>query len=148
MNGAAVFAHASADPAAVATAIVRGGYEYQGQKCSAASRIYVEKPVAEAFKKKLVALLERMRLLEPEWDAPFDPGDLRLVGQVPLVEHHHHATGAEQPATACCEPAHERRAAGGREAPPHGEGAPLPDHHRRSAASRRARGRQRSRGRA
>src|SRR5262249_51639485 len=31
----------SADPAALATAIVRGGYEYQGQKCSAASRIYV-----------------------------------------------------------------------------------------------------------
>src|SRR5205814_3476060 len=36
-----IVAHASADPAALATAIVRGGYEYQGQKCSAASRVYV-----------------------------------------------------------------------------------------------------------
>jgi 1-pyrroline-5-carboxylate dehydrogenase len=36
-----ILAHASADPAAVATAILRGGYEFQGQKCSAASRVYV-----------------------------------------------------------------------------------------------------------
>ena len=36
-----ILAHASADPDALVTAIVRGGYEYQGQKCSAASRIYV-----------------------------------------------------------------------------------------------------------
>ena len=35
-----IFAHPSADPAAVATAVVRGAFEYQGQKCSAASRIY------------------------------------------------------------------------------------------------------------
>jgi 1-pyrroline-5-carboxylate dehydrogenase len=35
-----IFAHPSADPAAVATAILRGSFEYQGQKCSAASRIY------------------------------------------------------------------------------------------------------------
>ncbi len=33
--------HPSADPQAVAVAIVRGGFEYQGQKCSAASRVYV-----------------------------------------------------------------------------------------------------------
>lgn len=36
-----VIAHASADLDALATAILRGGYEYQGQKCSAASRIFV-----------------------------------------------------------------------------------------------------------
>jgi 1-pyrroline-5-carboxylate dehydrogenase len=35
-----IVAHRSADPAAVATAIVRGAFEYQGQKCSAASRVY------------------------------------------------------------------------------------------------------------
>ncbi len=38
-----ILAHASADPATVATAIVRGGFEYQGQKCSAASRAYIPK---------------------------------------------------------------------------------------------------------
>lgn len=36
-----IIAHASADPVALATAIVRGAFEYQGQKCSAASRVYV-----------------------------------------------------------------------------------------------------------
>src|SRR5262249_40110806 len=36
-----IAAQASADPVAVAVAIVRGGFEYQGQKCSAASRIYM-----------------------------------------------------------------------------------------------------------
>ena len=36
-----IVAHPSADPAAVAVAIARGGFEYQGQKCSAASRVYV-----------------------------------------------------------------------------------------------------------
>lgn len=37
-----IVAHASADPDQVATAIVRGGFEYQGQKCSAVSRVYVD----------------------------------------------------------------------------------------------------------
>ncbi len=36
-----ILAHPSADPLALATAIARGGYEYQGQKCSAPSRVYV-----------------------------------------------------------------------------------------------------------
>ncbi len=36
-----IVAHPSADPQAVAVAIARGGFEYQGQKCSAASRVYV-----------------------------------------------------------------------------------------------------------
>jgi 1-pyrroline-5-carboxylate dehydrogenase len=38
-----IFAHSSANPAEVATAIVRGAFEYQGQKCSAASRAYIPK---------------------------------------------------------------------------------------------------------
>ena len=36
-----VIAHPSADPAVLRTALVRGAFEYQGQKCSAASRAYV-----------------------------------------------------------------------------------------------------------
>ena len=36
-----VFAHASADPEALMTGLIRGAYEYQGQKCSAASRAYL-----------------------------------------------------------------------------------------------------------
>ena len=40
-----VFAHPSADPVALAVALVRGAYEYQGQKCSAASRAYVPRSI-------------------------------------------------------------------------------------------------------
>jgi 1-pyrroline-5-carboxylate dehydrogenase len=40
-----ILAHPSADPMAVAVAIARGGYEYQGQKCSAASRAYIPRSI-------------------------------------------------------------------------------------------------------
>ncbi len=40
-----IFAHPSADPAALTTAMVRGAFEYQGQKCSATSRVYVPKSI-------------------------------------------------------------------------------------------------------
>jgi 1-pyrroline-5-carboxylate dehydrogenase len=53
-----ILAHPSADPAAVATAIVRGGYEYQGQKCSAASRVYVPQSVWAAMQDELIATIE------------------------------------------------------------------------------------------
>jgi 1-pyrroline-5-carboxylate dehydrogenase len=48
-----LLAHASADPNAVATAIMRGGFEYQGQKCSALSRAYVPQSVWKAMKDQL-----------------------------------------------------------------------------------------------
>ena len=50
-----ILAHASADPKAVATAIIRGGYEYQGQKCSAASRVYVAQSVWKQMKDELIS---------------------------------------------------------------------------------------------
>lgn len=43
-----VIAHPSADPAALVTALIRGAFEYQGQKCSAASRAYVPRSLWEA----------------------------------------------------------------------------------------------------
>ncbi|WP_262915431.1 aldehyde dehydrogenase family protein [Niabella ginsengisoli] len=49
-----VIAHKSADPAVVATALLRGAFEFQGQKCSAASRAYVPSNIAKEVKKKLV----------------------------------------------------------------------------------------------
>lgn len=48
-----VVAHASADVDALATALVRGAFEYQGQKCSAASRAYVPDTLWNALKKRL-----------------------------------------------------------------------------------------------
>jgi 1-pyrroline-5-carboxylate dehydrogenase len=49
-----VLAHESADPDVVATALLRGAFEYQGQKCSAASRAYIPENLATAVKKKLI----------------------------------------------------------------------------------------------
>jgi len=50
-----VIAHKSANPDVVVTALLRGAFEYQGQKCSAASRAYIPSNIAEEVKKKLIA---------------------------------------------------------------------------------------------
>ncbi len=55
-----IVAHPSADPRAVATAIVRGGYEYQGQKCSAASRIYLAHSIWKQIEGELVATIDSL----------------------------------------------------------------------------------------
>ncbi|MDP3894934.1 L-glutamate gamma-semialdehyde dehydrogenase, partial [Nocardioides sp.] len=49
-----VLAHPSADPDVVATALLRGAFEYQGQKCSAASRAYVARSVWQRMRDQLV----------------------------------------------------------------------------------------------
>jgi 1-pyrroline-5-carboxylate dehydrogenase len=57
-----ILAHASADIDAFVTAVVRGGFEYQGQKCSAASRIYVPRSLWRAVRDKLVAETESIAM--------------------------------------------------------------------------------------
>ncbi|MFT3697128.1 MAG: L-glutamate gamma-semialdehyde dehydrogenase [Kofleriaceae bacterium] len=57
-----VLAHASADPKAVLTGLVRGAYEYQGQKCSAASRAYIAKSVWDAIKDELVSTIDGLTM--------------------------------------------------------------------------------------
>ncbi|WP_158855980.1 L-glutamate gamma-semialdehyde dehydrogenase [Lunatibacter salilacus] len=57
-----VIAHKSAHPKAVATALARGAFEYQGQKCSAASRAYIPSNLWEEVKDFLVSDLESMKM--------------------------------------------------------------------------------------
>ena len=57
-----VFAHASADADALATALVRGAFEYQGQKCSAASRAYIPKSLWPKLKKALLAQIAEIKM--------------------------------------------------------------------------------------
>src|SRR5215831_4710615 len=57
-----IVAHASADPQALAVAIARGGFEYQGQKCSAASRVYVPRSMWKDVRDRTVAMMEEMRM--------------------------------------------------------------------------------------
>lgn len=61
-----VMVHKSADPDVVATALLRGAFEYQGQKCSAASRAYIPSNLAAAVKKKLVAGVKSFKMGSPE----------------------------------------------------------------------------------
>jgi len=57
-----VFVHASADVEAVVTALIRGSFEYQGQKCSAASRAYIPSNLWPAVKKGLVDGIKTIKM--------------------------------------------------------------------------------------
>jgi 1-pyrroline-5-carboxylate dehydrogenase len=57
-----IIAHPSADPQALAVAVVRGGYEFQGQKCSAASRIYVPRSLWANVRDRMVAMIDEIKV--------------------------------------------------------------------------------------
>jgi len=56
-----IFAHNSANPLELATAIVRGSFEYQGQKCSAASRSYIPESLWNDTKNHILRMIEEIR---------------------------------------------------------------------------------------
>jgi 1-pyrroline-5-carboxylate dehydrogenase len=57
-----IFVHASADPTEVATGIVRGSFEYQGQKCSAASRAYVPRSLWPEIKRLIQGMVAEIKM--------------------------------------------------------------------------------------
>ncbi|MQP25393.1 L-glutamate gamma-semialdehyde dehydrogenase [Flavobacterium sp. LMO8] len=61
-----IIAHPSANPAQVAVGIARGAFEFQGQKCSAASRVYIPQSLWPAVQAKLEADLKSMKMGSPE----------------------------------------------------------------------------------
>ncbi len=61
-----ILAHPSAKPKQVATAISRGAFEFQGQKCSAASRVYIPKSMWEEVKGYVVEDLKSFKMGSPE----------------------------------------------------------------------------------
>ncbi len=56
-----IFAHKTANPLELATAIVRGSFEYQGQKCSAASRAYIPKSIWVVTKKEILRMISEIK---------------------------------------------------------------------------------------
>lgn len=93
-----ILAHASADPEALATALVRGGFEFQGQKCSAASRVYVPESLWAEVRDLTLGMMEQIRV--------GDPADFRnFMGAVidrkafdkirSYIDHAHEAKGVE-----------------------------------------------------
>lgn len=61
-----IIAHPSANPTQVAVGIARGAFEFQGQKCSAASRVYIPQSLWPAVQAKLDADLKSMKMGSPE----------------------------------------------------------------------------------
>ncbi len=61
-----VFAHASADVDELAVGLIRGAFEYQGQKCSAASRAYIPQSLWPGLKKRLRDMVEAVKMGSPE----------------------------------------------------------------------------------
>ena len=57
-----IVAHPSADPQEVAVAVARGGFEYQGQKCSAASRVYVPQSLWPEVRDRAVGMMRDMKM--------------------------------------------------------------------------------------
>ena len=57
-----IVAHPSADPVEVAVAIARGGFEYQGQKCSAASRVYIPRSMWNDVRDRTVAMMKEIKV--------------------------------------------------------------------------------------
>ena len=57
-----IVVHASADPREVAVAAVRGAFEFQGQKCSAASRMYVPKSRWHDIRDRMVAMMKDIKM--------------------------------------------------------------------------------------
>jgi 1-pyrroline-5-carboxylate dehydrogenase len=60
-----IVAHPSADVQALAVAIARGGFEYQGQKCSAASRVYIPRSIWPVLKERLVGIIDELKMGDP-----------------------------------------------------------------------------------
>ena len=61
-----IIAHPSANVKQVATGIVRGAFEFQGQKCSAASRAYIPKSIWSAVKEQIITDTKSMKMGSPE----------------------------------------------------------------------------------
>jgi 1-pyrroline-5-carboxylate dehydrogenase len=57
-----IVAHPSSDPQEVAVAIARGGFEYQGQKCSAASRVYIPQSLWNEVKDRTIAMMREIKM--------------------------------------------------------------------------------------
>ncbi|HNS17321.1 MAG TPA: L-glutamate gamma-semialdehyde dehydrogenase [Bacteroidales bacterium] len=60
-----VFVHTSADPEEVATALIRGAFEYQGQKCSAASRAYIPESLWKEIRERLTDMHSQIKMGDP-----------------------------------------------------------------------------------
>ena len=93
-----IFAHSSSDVDALAVAALRGAFEYQGQKCSAASRMYIPQSIWPAFKAKYTAEVAKIKMGDPEnftnfMSAVIDKGAFTTI--TAYIDHAKNASDAE-----------------------------------------------------
>ncbi len=93
-----IFAHATADVEALTAALVRGAFEYQGQKCSAASRAYIPASIWPELKERLLAQVSEIRMGSPLdfrnfMTAVIDRGAYETI--MSYIEHARNASDAE-----------------------------------------------------
>ncbi|MCX6583237.1 MAG: L-glutamate gamma-semialdehyde dehydrogenase [Candidatus Aminicenantes bacterium] len=92
-----IMVHASADLCEAAAAIVRGGFEYQGQKCSAASRVYIPTSLWPALKKILEEMIAGIKIGDPRDFSNFmnavidEPAFDKIMGYIEKAKKSAHA---------------------------------------------------------
>ncbi len=86
-----IVAHPSADAVALSVAIVRGAFEYQGQKCSAASRVYVPKSLWPEVKDRIVAMIDSIKMGDVADFRNFMGAVIDRKAYVRIVEYIEHA---------------------------------------------------------
>jgi 1-pyrroline-5-carboxylate dehydrogenase len=82
-----VIAHPSADPGVLATAVIRGAYEYQGQKCSAASRAYIPRSLWDAHGDDFIAQVESLTMGDVTADLSMFMG--AVIDSSAFADHRH-----------------------------------------------------------
>ncbi len=90
-----VFVHSSTDVQAAVTALIRGAYEYQGQKCSAASRAYIPADIWPAVKDQLLAELETLKMGDPMDFSNFMAAVIDKAAFDSIVEYIEYAKNSE-----------------------------------------------------
>ncbi len=81
-----IFTHNSADPKEVSTALIRGAFEYQGQKCSAASRAYIPKSIWSSVQKEMILTMNKIKTGDVRdysnfYNAVIDEGSFDNIGR-------------------------------------------------------------------
>ena len=92
-----ILAHASSDPAAVAEAVINGAFSYQGQKCSAASRLYISESTWTALREELCSRIGALRLgdvTDPKTDLGAVISDAALARHQGALDEAHSLAGA------------------------------------------------------
>ena len=88
-----IVAHPSADVDALAVAMVRGAFEFQGQKCSAASRVYVPKSIWSGVRDRAVAMIAELTMGDPRDFRNFMGAVIDKKSFTKISEYIEHARG-------------------------------------------------------